>query len=54
LINENGHIAFTPDTILDGRFSIIKKIGEGGMGEVYLAFDRRMSRQVAVSNSRKG
>jgi len=31
-----------------GPYSIIAKIGEGGMGEVYLARDPRLDRQVAI------
>lgn len=34
--------------VIDNRYKIIKKIGEGGMGEVYLAEDTRLERQVAV------
>jgi len=30
------------------HFIIVKKIGEGGMGEVYLAEDRKLSRKVAL------
>ncbi|HEY3135994.1 MAG TPA: hypothetical protein VGL29_08195 [Blastocatellia bacterium] len=31
-----------------GRYVIRSKIGEGGMGEVYLAEDRRLDRRIAL------
>lgn len=31
-----------------GHYEIIEQIGEGGMGEVYLAFDPKLNRRVAV------
>src|SRR5213596_2549576 len=31
-----------------GRYEIRSKIGEGGMGEVYLAFDTELDRKVAI------
>jgi eukaryotic-like serine/threonine-protein kinase len=39
-----------PKTI--GPFQIIKLIGKGGMGEVYLAFDTECERQVALKRIR--
>jgi len=39
---------FAPGTSLSGRYEIIKEIGKGGMGEVYLAEDTNLKRQVAI------
>src|SRR5436309_927052 len=37
-----------PDTIIDGRYRVISRIGSGGMADVYLAEDSLLGRQVAV------
>ncbi|MBR6837218.1 MAG: hypothetical protein IKM72_14620 [Oscillospiraceae bacterium] len=34
--------------ILDGRYEVKKRIGVGGMADVYRAFDRLEGRDVAV------
>lgn len=39
---------FSPGTSLAGRYAIIKELGKGGMGEVYLAEDTNLKRQVAI------
>ena len=31
-----------------GRFTVLGKLGEGGMGVVYLGFDDRLARKVAI------
>ena len=35
-------------TLLDGKYKILKKIGEGGMGSVYLANQETIDRKVAI------
>ena len=37
----------SPDSTI-AQYTIVSKIGEGGMGEVYLARDTRLDRQVAI------
>src|SRR5437660_2812477 len=37
-----------PDTIVDGRYRVIARVGSGGMADVYLAEDTLLGRQVAV------
>ncbi len=37
-----------PDTLVEGRYKLVKQIGTGGMGVVYLAMDQRLERNVAI------
>ncbi|PKL74590.1 MAG: hypothetical protein CVV27_19710 [Candidatus Melainabacteria bacterium HGW-Melainabacteria-1] len=43
-----GPAPLPPNTILQGRYQITKRIGQGGMGAIYLADDLRFSQRVAV------
>lgn len=40
--------AMTPGTLLASRYELVRRLGRGGMGEVWFGFDKVLSRQVAV------
>jgi len=40
-----------PDTMLQGRYRIVRQIGKGGMGSVYAAIDTRLNATVAVKQT---
>jgi len=46
--------AFRPGEVIDGRFEIVRTIGEGGMGVVYEAIDRKRNLRIAIKSAKPG
>lgn len=45
---------FKPGEVVNHRFEIVREIGEGGMGVVYEAFDRKREQRIAVKSAKIG
>jgi tetratricopeptide (TPR) repeat protein len=45
---------FKPGQVVSNRFEIIREIGEGGMGIVYEAFDRKRAQRIAIKSAKLG
>ena len=45
---------FQPGELIDGRFEIVRAIGEGGMGVVYEAIDRKRNARIAIKAAKPG
>jgi hypothetical protein len=45
---------FETGQIISERFEIVREIGEGGMGVVYEAFDRKRNQRIAIKSAKPG
>src|ERR1700678_1524978 len=51
--NELQHSVLAPGSLISGRFEILRFIGQGGMGQVYEAFDLELKGKIALKTIRE-
>src|SRR5258707_12829600 len=49
--NPASPVMLSPETILQGRYRIIRQLGQGGMGAVYEALDQRLYPTLALKET---
>ena len=52
-LSTGGRDVFQPAQILAGRFAVLRRLGRGGMGEVYLAEDQLLHETVAIKTIKR-